>query len=375
VGAVSEVLSARLERLQNLVVKYDCEETYTPPSSLTRMSTAMIEGHPVHIITTPQSTSEELWFRDGQVRHERRLSEASLRDAKEGNVLDTEFSVTVFARDHIERLQKHANYNFLLGRIADTELMPEMVIDYGLGLRQTDTTNWLTSEDVKSSDIVVAQTGEVVLRRTDALNGLHEWTFDPQQGYALTSYKVRTPPPRKVGFEVLNSKFENVEGLMLPKRVEKRHYYEEDGETKVSQTTVLTVREYQLGDPNNTDAKYRIQWPEGTHVLDARLGVRYRAGKGGKLSERETHRDEVIRDFPNGGRWTGEESGTEANPVVAGKPKMPTTRQKSAHGAGPVSGQTGGIPWPLVIAGLVVLVGGGAVFVFRGRRESKKTPQ
>ena len=82
-----------------------------------------------------------------------------------------------------------------------------------------------------------------------------------------------------------NSDFRNVDGFMLPMKIENQRFQEEDGKLVVVDTKRITVHEYTLNHPENTPDKYNIVWPGGASVYDHRIGARFEADDAGTLHQ------------------------------------------------------------------------------------------
>ena len=72
--AIYSGLKAHHENLQNIVAKYDLEWIPTPPKSALEMDGKEIMGGKVYTCHDPVMTHEEIWYLDGRMRHESRLS-------------------------------------------------------------------------------------------------------------------------------------------------------------------------------------------------------------------------------------------------------------------------------------------------------------
>lgn len=99
----------------------------------------------------------------------------------------------------------------------------------------------------------------------------NRWRFKKEPGYPLLNYQAFQRDTGKVGFEVNNSQFTDVNGIMLPQRINiKNYYYPSCNEKQVVYETTITVREFRLNDPNNVPSAYDIAWPPTSVVLDQR---------------------------------------------------------------------------------------------------------
>ena len=129
-------------------------------------------------------------------------------------------------------------------------------MDLGLGVRMLDGWDWLTPEDLKDAAVEIVSAREVNLRMKDAFYGReHLWRFDPQNGFALTTYVII-----RDGIEtmVLCKDFRSVDGVRLPYQIDIRRFTPEDG--PVMQAS-YSVTKYELNSPENTAESFHITSP------------------------------------------------------------------------------------------------------------------
>jgi hypothetical protein len=101
-------------------------------------------------------------------------------------------------------------------------------------------------------------------------------------GYALVLYEFYTKDGRRVE-SIMPSKFRPVNGLMLPREIVRKHYVPGDGGLTVVQQVNVQVDAYEVGSPDNTEKRYRMEWPPGTIVRDTRSNSSFRVGEDGEL--------------------------------------------------------------------------------------------
>jgi hypothetical protein len=158
------------------------------------------------------------------------------------------------------------------GTIDRKKMLPPLkYIDIALGLRAYRGNEWLSGETLEKADIEAHDDGRVSLRWLDGPRNEHVYYFDPELGYALVSY---TRSGRGVVLSTIdNFEFERIDGLFLPFRSIYTEYRTEAGRSAPSQRVTIDVDEYKLGDDRNAKDDFRIEWPLGSSVTDARTGV------------------------------------------------------------------------------------------------------
>jgi len=109
-----------------------------------------------------------------------------------------------------------------------------------------------------------------------------QWELRPDLGYAVSSFRVVAQAQTKPQEEIIADDFRSVEGVMLPYSL--RISASLEGPQVVSATERMTITEYKIRDPGNTEVRYHIQWPEGTKLFDYRNGayVQYPVGADGQ---------------------------------------------------------------------------------------------
>ncbi len=280
--AIRNGLVTRLEGLQNIVVKYDLEWIPTPSrSDLEADGEVGPGGTRLYVAKDPVKTHEQYWHLHDRMRHESRLSDETIEfNQKHHSYTSDVETIDVYTR-HKSEVLYHANTaNPYSGEIDNPggQLAIDREIEYGLGLKCVGTETWLTVSDFENADIETLPNGNVAVSMK-VRNTLHKWTHNPNLGYALVLYEIGT----RNRWILKNSNFKNVDGFMLPMKIENQRFQEEDGRLVVVDTKRITVHEYSLNHPENTPDKYNIVWPSWASVYDHRIGLRLEADDAGKL--------------------------------------------------------------------------------------------
>ncbi len=282
--AIRNGLIARLDGLQRIVVKFDLEWIPSPPKRFLKMDGKDKGDGFINVCKDPVMTHEEFWYLDGRMRHESRLSVESREylgriNSKYQPDAETINVYTSQKYEYLYRRKPTASYRGEIDNIA-LQMSIDREIELGLGLKSMRSNKWMSESDFDNAKIETMETGDVVVSM-DIRGQLHKWTYKPNLGYAVESYEIFID--NELGWRYTNSDFKNVDGFMLPMKMENRAFNEEDGETIVVDTKRITVHEYGLKHPENTPEKYHIVWPAGASVYDHRIGVRFEADETGKL--------------------------------------------------------------------------------------------
>jgi hypothetical protein len=144
---------------------------------------------------------------------------------------------------------------------------------------------------IKEAGVSFEDSGKVVLTWIDEKKCSHIWSFNPDLGYALISYKILSSKNKNVIVEMVMSDFKSVNGLMMPYRMVTKSRSFRTGE--ISQEKQFDVTECRINDPRNTPELYHITWPERTVVIDERSKVFFIVENGQLIDMRM--RDKQIR--------------------------------------------------------------------------------
>ena len=309
--AIRKKLIERLEGLQNIFVKYDLEWIPTPLKSLLELDGKVAEDGGIHhIVKDPVKTHEQYWYLDGRVRHESRLSSETIEfNRKHHSYISSDASIDVFTHQKHESL---SHYNSAVGYHGEiynlgNSLRKGREIQIGLGLKCADANSWLTASDLENAYIEAWADGYVSVSMK-VRNNWHFWTCDPNLGYALVLYKIGVHNR----WVLKNSDFKNVDGFMLPMKMEHQVFHEEDGKLNVVDTKRFTVHKYSLNHPENTPEKYRIAWPAEARIYDNRNRVIFNVDDAGRIHPRKwgsepipDNIEEIIKELEGPGDVNG----------------------------------------------------------------------
>ena len=103
-------------------------------------------------------------------------------------------------------------------------------------------------------------------------NSQHEWTYDPTNGYALRSYKVKSPDGQLM-VDMNGDDFRRFGDVMLPMKITRRDLSVPKNGAKegpLLRHWDIQVTDYVVPDPANTPNRFLMMWPKGVQVLDQR---------------------------------------------------------------------------------------------------------
>ena len=130
--------------------------------------------------------------------------------------------------------------------------------------------DWLTPDALAQLAYSRDEQGRAVLTGPAPLGYPRDLVFDPAHGYALVAYRIRDKDKdsAKIFLDVTATDFRPVNGLPVPFTMTLRRF-------NISyENPILTwraaVTRCEVGGPANTPDHYRIAWPEGIDVIDAR---------------------------------------------------------------------------------------------------------
>jgi len=187
------------------------------------------------------------------------------------------------------------------GTIKDTGRWPsDSTIDLALGFRAKGFDEWLTMVVLNEGTFHETDAGTVTLEwrpsdSKDKNRRKDRWTFDPKRGYALIRYELQWKPEGSDDFvtdtEIINGDFQTVSGVQVPFSVSAKSYFNQAGAEPVLMHSVeIAVDSYRIGEIEESDEAFLIEWPDGAVVLDERNGQTYVVKDGPKQLT-----DEVIQ--------------------------------------------------------------------------------
>ncbi len=196
------------------------------------------------------------------------------------------------------------------GTITNEDRLPsDSVIDLALGLRAKGFDEWLTTEIWSKGAIRDTDTGMVTLEWLPSNSRYQErrkdlWTFDPKLDYALTRYEIQWKPEGSDEFmadtEIVNGDFRLVSGVQVPFYVSVKSYFNQAGaEPFLTHSVEIAVDTYQIGDVEENDEAFLIEWPDAAVVLDKRNGQTYVVNDGPKQLTDEVLQAAFGRGLPD----------------------------------------------------------------------------
>jgi hypothetical protein len=259
--ACRAAIAARLRSLQNLVVEYKLHEDNWPPPRLIAQIEAMNAADGTRRMELHKGPSDHLGsfrYLDGRWRVESHLTDESAKAAPDSETKDE----IVSYYDGAYEQRRLSVAGFKVATSGKSKTPPRLMLDpldLGLGVRMLDGLNWLTPDDLKNAAVEVVSTSEVNVRMKDAFYGReHLWRFDPQNGFALTTYAIIRDGIETV---VLCKDFRVVDRVTLPYKIDVRRFAPEDGQTMPVMQASYSVTKYELNSPENTPDSFHITWP------------------------------------------------------------------------------------------------------------------
>ncbi len=130
------------------------------------------------------------------------------------------------------------------------------------------------------------------------------WTFDPKLGYALTRYELRWKPEWSNDFvtdtTIVTGDFRLVSGVQVPFYVSAKSYFNQAGaEPFLTHAVEIAVDSYKIGELEENDEAFLIEWPDGAIVLDERNGQTYVVKDGPKQLTDEVLQVAFRRGLPD----------------------------------------------------------------------------
>jgi len=266
-------LEARLRSLQNIVVEYKMRDEYWPSAEAVAQVEAMNKAGGKYHTEISQGVSNHVGkfrYLDGRLWLESHLPEESLAISRPSEFKD---EIDSFYEGGFERytlpIEPFKGLG-MGGRYKEPRMLLQDEIDLGFGVRMLDGQKWLTLDDLKDMTIEIVSATEINARKKDEFyRRQHVWRFDPQNGYAMTSYSVI-----RDGFEamILCKDFHAVEGVALPNQIDIRRFANREGKRQPVVEHSYSVSAYQLNSPDNTLQSFHITFPVNTAVLDEKTG-------------------------------------------------------------------------------------------------------
>ena len=284
-GVIREILEARMRRFENLIVEYS-EWTDHSPSGVPPISEVVFKtktGRMVMTTGTEEMNKEFSCLKD-MSRYDFQLKSRDRKLDREVYVPEHARELRAFTIERVELLleQKGADGSIKRkGEIRDRRPVPDSALEAGLAMRLFTSEDRLNSTTLANMKMDVQEDGNILMHMRDQENLPHEFVLSKDLDYAPVAYRMRTCDTNKVFFEIKMEEFKNVDGMMLPHKMElERCIYTKAGAKQLVQAKKIVVQEFRFNDPNNVPQRYRIKWPEGTYVYDERSGAGFKVKKG-----------------------------------------------------------------------------------------------
>jgi hypothetical protein len=279
---IMEVLSARLERMSNIIVEYESEIEYSPLASDVPATTDLGQGRFIALTTGNEKYKEEFSILDNMSLYRKDLKSYQRNDAVDLGVTLSPYETIVYTyqKDKLEYLCTKKMSK--LGTISNNLSLPSEFCDIeaALVLRLPKIGKRLDSESEINMDITSADNDNIKLVISKETKGyIYEIMISRELGYAPVSL-VMKEADGDIRLQMQMSDFKNTEGLMLPYKIHKLRYEYTNGRLEERESVDFIVKQYSINDPRNVPEKYKIDWPENTMVYDTRSGITYRAVSG-----------------------------------------------------------------------------------------------
>jgi hypothetical protein len=366
--AIRDILKARMERLENLIAGFT-EWTDHSPEGVPPASSVVTETRTGYTLRDSGTDlyNKEFSHLKGMWRFDDELVERDRGVELPFSPPDHIREVRAFSRERMEALfVTKGDDRPPVGQIRDSLTPPVSTLETGLAMRLLEQgAQRLNAESLAEMEIDIQDNGDAAVRFMRPHEVPHEFVLSKNLGYAPVVYRIRRHDDGKVGVEMKMSDFENVDGIMLPRKMDlERCTYSEDGTKQLVQIKKLTVGRYRLNDPENVPERYHIKWPEDTLVREARSGLVFKVGSGELEWTREDDIadatfDRLLRERSESGptdqashapRLSTDETQNDQGEV---EPKVTSTEDIDRTVVG-----TGGViwPWGASILGLIVLL-------------------
>lgn len=265
-------LGARANQLQNLQAELESQTNYTPLIDIPNVVKGVI------------STHKRFSFLHGRALFEATLTPDSLAvERTKGAGAELRLNVRAFSFDRFENFGDTIDSAHPKGLIADKGEVPhDAALDLALGLRLIRASNW-DGPDIAHLPLHQDAHGHVIGQLTTPEGRKHEWTWTSPALPLLNSYVFKGSDGTPVQ-QVTSTDFREVQGVMLPHRIEYSLFAKSGAELRTVRVTSCTVTKYVINDPTNNEGRYHIAWPPGTIVLDSRIGFSFIATAGAPKS-------------------------------------------------------------------------------------------
>ncbi len=273
---LKESIRSRLASLQNIIVEYKANTTYTPPQEDVERAEKLNEtrkskGTVVVILSGSDKRDTSFSFLRGKAKYVNKFVETNYAGGLTGR---PKLEVQAFPGSRAELLKKDAlGYR---GIITERIRLPDSEVEIGLGMRGWGQNGWLVDDLLKEMSVTVLDGNTASLEYVDPKGVKHRWLVDQELGCALKHYeRILTKINNKLNHVMTMEDFKKVDGLMLPHKMTLRALNNPGEQPLILKEVAIEVIEYKLNDPQNIQERYHIKWPEGTIVHDRILETTY----------------------------------------------------------------------------------------------------
>ncbi len=181
--------------------------------------------------------------------------------------------IKTYTPERSESLRYALHGKFPIGGIEARDSLPWSVMDVALGLRGAGSDHWLRPSDVKKMQLMRLAGGSFTLAQDNRGAYDYRWTFRQKPHLELVSVAASMKGKQLIAIRCSN--FRNVDGLWLPEHIKETSRPLGYGR-RISQTVSITHVVYTVGSRWNTPNRYLILFPQGSAVLDERIGQSFR---------------------------------------------------------------------------------------------------
>ena len=234
--------------------------------------------------------------RKGYIRYEWHLDPAVIKATTKNDGIVTTGEVGCFDIDakRVEGMTVHAPQSHPIGAVRtdiSNFLVDTWMIDIAFGLRAYNETDWKIQKLYDQSEIANDHGRCILTYKTNAETQI--WIFDGKLDYAMVHYEVDFQHSK---MEYTCSDFRKVGDTFLPFKIVREVKYSKgkSGGYDIAQRQTLTLTRAIINDPENmTDGAFKLVWPKGTEVYDARIGRDFFVGD----HDRTLSDDDIINIF------------------------------------------------------------------------------
>jgi len=324
---VREALRARLGSLERISVTYQVSERFVNTGDL-----------PNGVEIAPPADLQCAFIRIGpSFRFERTTLNADDAGA------DSRPEVSRYTPERVDRLRPIRGRDDYYGNILTTARLPDIWVDFALGIRQADSDIWWMSDDSLSKlELERIEDRRWSASVTDEYGTVHGWVYDFRRGCALLKYSLRPEGLEYATFELINEDFRLIEGVVLPQRIIKRRRHPgPDRKPVLAEESIISIELVEIGAAVCGES-LPIHWPDGTIVQDLRTSQVLHASEDGSLTPDKPYRREAPERKDNGATSADEAGGLgmARTPLLVGALlallgaglRIPTIRNNPASG-------------------------------------------